>query len=87
MWSAAEQRLPVSFVILNNRHYAALDHFAQVFGMNRLPGTEIGGIDFVGLAKGMGVAARRVATVGEIDDALAWSLALPKPTLVEVIID
>ena len=43
LWSAAEQRLPVSFVILNNRRYAALNRFAKVFGMNCLPGTEIGG--------------------------------------------
>ena len=87
LWSAAEQRLPVSFVILNNRRYAALDHFAKVFGMNRLPGTEIGGIDFAAMGQSMGVAARRVESAAGIDDALEWSLASPQPTLVEIIID
>ena len=30
----------VSFVILNNRRYAALGHFAQRFGMRAIPGVE-----------------------------------------------
>ena len=87
LWSAAEQGANVSFVILNNRRYAALDHFAKVFNMNALPGTEIGGIDFVALAEGMGVAARRVGDVAELDAALEWSLSATGPTLVELVID
>jgi benzoylformate decarboxylase len=87
LWSAAEQQAKVSFVTLNNRRYAALDHFAKVFGMNVLPGTEIGGIDFVALAQGMGVAARRVGDAAELDAALEWSLSATGPTLVELVID
>lgn len=87
LWSAADQRADVSFLILNNRSYAALDHFAKVFGINRLPGTELGGIDFVGLAQSMGVAARRVERVEELDAALEWSFVSKGPTLVELVID
>jgi len=87
LWSAADQGANISFVILNNRRYAALDNFAKVFGMNALPGTDIPGIDFVALAEGMGVAARRVSKVDEIDAALTWSLAEPRPTLVELVIE
>ncbi|MEQ1494910.1 MAG: benzoylformate decarboxylase [Novosphingobium sp.] len=87
LWSAAEQSSNVSFVILNNRRYAALDHFAKVFGMNAMPGTEIGGIDFVGLATSMGVPARRASEVAELDEALRWSFASTGPTLVELVID
>lgn len=87
LWSAVEQAVDVSFVILNNRRYAALDHFAKVFNMNALPGTEIGGIDFVKLAESLGVTARRAATVTELDAALQWSFASAGPTLVELLID
>ncbi len=87
LWSAAEQGSNLSVVILNNRRYAALDHFAQVFAMAELPGTEIGGIDFVALAQGQGVAAQRVETVGELDAALSASFARAGPTLVEVVVD
>ena len=44
-------------------------------------------MDFVALAQGMGLAARRIETVGEIDPALGWSLASPQPALVEIVID
>jgi benzoylformate decarboxylase len=87
LWSAAEQRANVSFVILNNRRYAALEHFAQVFAMNQMPGTDIGGIDFVRMAESMGLEARRTSEIGNIDADLSWSLAAPGPTLVELIIE
>lgn len=87
LWSAAEQGANVSFVILNNRRYAALDHFAKVFAMNAMPGTDIAGLDFVALAEGQGVAARRVSEVGDLEAALAWSLNQAGPTLVELLID
>ena len=32
LWSAAQLKLPMTFVILNNRRYAALQEFAPVFG-------------------------------------------------------
>lgn len=86
LWSAARQGANVSFVILNNRRYAALDHFGSIFAMNRLPGTEIGGIDFVGLAQSMGVAAQRVEAVEDLDQGLAWSLESTAPTLVELVV-
>lgn len=86
LWSAAEQGARVSFLILNNGRYAALDHFAKLFAMNRLPGTDITGIDFVALAGGMGVPARRVSDVADLDAALAWSLAAIGPTLVELMV-
>lgn len=87
LWSSVDQRANISFVILNNRRYAALDHFAKVFGMNALPGTEIGGIDFVKLAESMGVTARRAIDVAELDEVLSWSFASAGPSLIELLID
>lgn len=84
LWSAADQQADVSFIILNNGGYAALNNFARRFGLDELPGTTIAGIDFVALAESHGVPARRVVAVEELDLALAWSLQASGPTLLEV---
>ncbi|MEZ5743303.1 MAG: benzoylformate decarboxylase [Sphingomonadaceae bacterium] len=87
LWSAAEQRANVSFLILDNGGYAALESFASTFGMNAAPGTKIDGIDFAALAESMGVAGRRVDTLDELDAALEWSFASAGPTLVQIKVD
>lgn len=84
LWSAADQGANVSFVILNNGSYAALNNFARRFGLDQLPGTTIEGLDFVQLAIAHGVPARRVVQTDELDAALLWSLQAQGPTLVEI---
>jgi acetolactate synthase-1/2/3 large subunit len=42
-------------------------------------------LDFVRIAEGMGVPARRVATAEELADALRWALHEPGPHLIEAI--
>jgi acetolactate synthase-1/2/3 large subunit len=40
-------------------------------------------LDFVQIAEGMGVPARRVATAEELADALQWAFSEPGPHLIE----
>ncbi|MBU3752261.1 MAG: hypothetical protein FGM52_17765, partial [Mycobacterium sp.] len=40
-------------------------------------------MDFVRIAEGMGVPARRAATAEDFADALRWALAEPGPHLIE----
>ena len=87
LWSAAQLKLPITFVILNNRRYAALQDFAPVFGFAAdevVQGTALPDIDFVALAQGMGCTAQRVADAAHLRDALASALRSPVATLVEV---
>jgi benzoylformate decarboxylase len=86
LWSAAQLRLPISFLILNNARYEALIGFGRRFGLNQTIGTDLAGLDFVALAEGQGVAAVRVDSAATLDDALARSLASPEPNLVEILI-
>lgn len=86
LWSAAQLKLPVSFLILNNRRYEALIGFGRRFGLNRTVGTDLSGLDFVALAEAQGVPATRVDSAAALDDALAQSLASPDPNLVEILI-
>ncbi len=87
LWSAAQNKLPITFVILNNRRYAALQDFAPVFGFSPtdvVQGTELPDIDFQSLAKGMGCTASRVSDPGELREALDRALASGAPAVVEV---
>ncbi|MDR3451576.1 MAG: benzoylformate decarboxylase [Rhodoferax sp.] len=87
LWSAAQRKLPITFVILNNRRYAALQDFAPVFGFSPtdvVQGTELPDIDFVSLAKGMGCAATRVSDAGDLRDVLERALSCGAPNVVEI---
>ena len=87
LWSASQLKLPITFVILNNRRYAALQDFAPVFGFSTtevVQGTELPDIDFLSLAKGMGCAARRVSDAAELREALARALDSDSSNVVEV---
>ncbi len=87
LWSAAQLALPITFIILNNRRYAALQEFAPAFGFgpgDPLPGSALPGLDFVALARGHGVAATRVCDAASLRDALAQALAAPVPMLIDI---
>ena len=90
LWSAVQLRLAMTFVILNNRRYAALQEFAPSFGFApgaKLEGTDLGGLDFVTLARGMGVEdAVRVERPQDLRDALQAALRATTPALVEIAI-
>ena len=57
LWTAAQQRLPVTYVLLRNGTYGALQWFADLLGTPDAPGTTIPGLDFTRIAEGYGVPA------------------------------
>jgi benzoylformate decarboxylase len=87
LWTAARAKLPLAFIILNNRRYEALHVFGRHFGLQSLEGTDLSGLDFVKLAEGQGVAAVRVDDAAELDAALAAAFSCNAPMLVEVVVD
>ncbi|MEH3087465.1 MAG: benzoylformate decarboxylase [Xylophilus ampelinus] len=87
LWSAAQLQLPITFVIVKNRRYAALQEFAPTFGFAPgapLEGCDLPDIDFCALARGQGCDAVRVDDARALGDALRGALAHPRPILVEV---
>jgi benzoylformate decarboxylase len=87
LWSAAQLGLAMTFIVINNRSYEALREFRRHFAMDRLPGTELPGLDFCGLARSQGVTAICVDRIAELDGALTTAFASPKPILVEVVVE
>jgi benzoylformate decarboxylase len=87
LWSAAQNRLPIIFVILNNRRYAALEEFKDHFQMDRVVGTQLPEIDFVTISKGQGVPGQRVEHAKDLAPALREALKHDRgPILLEVAI-
>ncbi len=87
LWTAAELGLPISFIIVNNGRYQALENFGRRFAIQRPPGTKLPHLDFCHLGRGQGLECRRVTRPGDLDEALRWSFEAPAPTLVEVMVD
>ena len=84
LFTAFQEKLPISFVVLNNAAYAALTGFSGEFGMNHVPGCDLTGLDFIKLAEGHGIQGWRVSTIEELDEALRWSFDSTEPTLIDL---
>jgi benzoylformate decarboxylase len=84
LWSAAQSKLPITFIIVNNQRYEALQHFSKRFGVAHAVGTDLPGIDFVQLARAQGCEAVRVTQTADLRAVLQGALSATGPTLVEV---
>jgi benzoylformate decarboxylase len=87
LWTAAQRKLPITVVVINNSGYGAMRSFSQVMQVRNVPGLDLPGLDFVKLAEGMGCDAVRVTKAAELPAALARSLAHDGVSLVEVMVD
>ena len=94
LWTAAHERIAAVFVILNNSSYRILKQrlvaqrglAAQV---DRFVGMELTDpvIDYVNLARSLGVAAERVTSVHDATDLIAKGLKSDVPLLIDVPVD
>jgi acetolactate synthase-1/2/3 large subunit len=91
LWTQAREGLHVTTVVLANRSYAILNMELQRVGAGRagplsrrLLDLTDPDLDFVALARGMGVPARRVESAEELTAALEEGFAEPGPALIEV---
>jgi benzoylformate decarboxylase len=87
LWSAAQLKLPMTIVIVNNAGYLALKHMGEMFQMKELVGVDLPGIDFVELAKALGCEGGRVDRAEALDEALKTALSSPRPYLLDVTVD
>jgi acetolactate synthase-1/2/3 large subunit len=93
LWTMMNENLDVTVIILNNRSYAILNIELERVGAEGagpkaksqldLSKTEI---DFVLMAKGMGMPAEKVSTAEEFNDALARAIREPGPHLIDAIV-
>lgn len=87
LWTAVQEGANVTFLVLNNRRYAALKRFAGVLGFRpdeTVAGIEIPGIDFSQLAQAQGCPGTQVSQWQQLEHALRNALQARGPNLIEV---
>jgi benzoylformate decarboxylase len=87
LWTAAQRKLPLTVVVLNNSGYGAMRSFSQVMQVRNVPGLDLPGIDFVKIAEGLRCDAVRVTKSSELAPALKRGLAHDGTSLIEVKVD
>jgi len=94
-WTAARHNLPIVFIIMANREYRVLKHNLDIY-RNRfnVPSNrpypfmdmDTPQLDFVSMAKGMGVTGQCIEDPDELKEAVAKAIATKKPCLIEVVV-
>src|SRR6266566_2242080 len=87
LWTAAQRKLQLTVVVINNAGYGAMRSFSQVMQVRNVPGLELPDIDFVKIAEGMGCDAVRVSKASELGAALKRGLTHQGASLIEVMVD
>ncbi|HEM7134113.1 TPA: benzoylformate decarboxylase [Providencia rettgeri] len=84
LWSAAQQNLPIVFIIPKNNEYGILKSFAVLEETPGVPGLDIPNLDIVALGKGYGCAAVRAETIEDIKQACEEAFRRNGSTVIEV---
>lgn len=89
LWTAAHLKLPITYLITNNRSYRILkERLVSMRATDRFVGMDMRepAIDYCGLAQSMGVPARRVTDPADIVPALREAAQRQGPSLIEAIV-
>ncbi|HEX6297160.1 MAG TPA: thiamine pyrophosphate-dependent enzyme [Burkholderiales bacterium] len=87
LWTAAHLKLPITYVIANNRSYRIIKERLVGFRKtDKFTGMDLRDpeIDFVALATSMGLSARRVSDPQEVSGVLKESMKLGQPSLLDI---
>ncbi len=92
LWTAAHEKLPVTFIVVNNREYNILKNFMRSqphftsAQQNKFIAMDIVNptVDYLAMANSMGVPARRVDRAGDIAEAIQAGIASNLPNLIEI---
>jgi acetolactate synthase-1/2/3 large subunit len=82
--TAAQYRVPVIVCVFNDRGYGVLRGLQANRFEGRINETDLGVVDFVAMAKSMGVPGRIVRSVAEFDGGYREALATHGPYLLEL---
>ena len=97
LWTAANEDLPVVYIVCNNSTYRVLKLNMNLYKTHIMkeetPVSRYMGMDFPlrpdfsVIARGMGVHARRIEDPADVGPAMKEALDLGKPALLDVVID
>jgi benzoylformate decarboxylase len=90
LWTAANHKLPLTFVISNNGGYRIIKQRLLAFhGDDHYVGMDFVDpkVDFTGLAKSLGLEAMRITDPAQLKSALSSAFNRPGAKLIEVVVD
>src|SRR6478735_2016436 len=89
LWTAANHKLPLTFVIVNNGGYRIIKQRLLAFhGDDHYVGMDFvdPAVDFTGMAKSLGLEALRVTDPGELKATFSSAFSRPGTKLIEVVV-
>jgi benzoylformate decarboxylase len=90
LWTAAHHKLPLTVIIANNGGYRIIKQRLLAFhGDNHYVGMDFVDpkVDFVGVAKSLGMEAMRITDPADLKSALTSAIGRPGAKLIEVVVD
>jgi benzoylformate decarboxylase len=84
IWTAAQHKLPIVFVVMRNGEYAVLKSFALLEKTPGVPGLNLPGLDIESLATGFGCRAVTVDGTEQLVKEFEAALGVDGPTVIVV---
>ncbi|MEU5029195.1 benzoylformate decarboxylase [Streptomyces milbemycinicus] len=84
IWTAAQHRLPIVYVVMRNGEYSILKSFAVLEGTPGVPGLDLPGLDIATVARGFGCRAVDVTTAEGLEREFKTALTANTTTVIVV---
>jgi benzoylformate decarboxylase len=84
IWTAAQHRLPIVFVVMRNEEYSILKSFALLEETPGVPGLDLPGLDIGSIASGFGLRSVNVDTTEKLAAEFTSALTADGPTVIVV---
>ena len=84
IWTAAQHKLPIVFVVMRNGEYSILKSFALLEEAPGVPGMDLPGLDIASMATGFGCRALHADTTEDLAQQFTTALTADGPTVIVV---
>ena len=84
IWTAAQHRLPIVYVVMRNNEYSILKSFAVLEDTPGVPGLDLPGLGIASVARGFGCRAADVTTAEELEQEFKTALTADTTTVIVV---
>jgi benzoylformate decarboxylase len=84
IWTAAQHKLPIVYVVLRNNEYSILKSFAELEETPGVPGLDLPGLGIASVARGFGCRAVDVDTSQELEQVFKTALTADTTTVIVV---